>query len=87
MNVATIKTLVTETFKEWSADKASRLAAALAYYTVISLPALIILIIALAGMILGEDAARGHVIEQLQSLLGKKGAESIQEMITSASNT
>ena len=87
MKVADIKILVVETFKEWSADKASRLAAALAYYTVISLPALVILIIALAGMILGEDAAKGQVIQQLQSLLGEKGAESVQEMIASASNT
>jgi membrane protein len=82
-----ITALLMETFREWSDDNASRLAAALAYYTVISLPALVILIIALAGMFLGEEAARGHVIKQLQSLLGTSGAASVQEMILSASNT
>lgn len=85
MQLQIIKSLAMETFKEWSDDKASRLAAALAYYTVISLPALVILIIALAGMILGEEAARGQVVEQLQSLLGHEGAKSVEEMISGAS--
>jgi len=80
-----IKTLFIATFNKWSDDKASRLAAALAYYTVISLPALIILIIALAGMILGEEAARGQVVHQLQALIGYEGAKSIEEMISGAS--
>jgi membrane protein len=80
-----IKTVAVETFSEWNNDKASRLAAALAYYTIISLPALVILIIALAGMFLGEEAARGQVVQQLQSLLGQEGAKSIEEMISSAS--
>jgi len=47
----------------------------------------VVLIIALAGMILGEDSAKGQVIQQLQSLLGERGAESVQEMIASASKT
>ncbi|RYZ91970.1 MAG: hypothetical protein EOO68_23290, partial [Moraxellaceae bacterium] len=81
----TVKTLAVETFNKWNDDKASRLAAALAYYTIISLPALIILIIASAGMFLGEEAARGQVVQQLQSLLGHEGAKSIEEMIASAS--
>jgi membrane protein len=80
-----VKTVAVETFSEWNKDKASRLAAALAYYTIISLPALVILIIALAGMFLGEDAARGQVVQQLQSLFGQEGAKSIEEMISSAS--
>jgi membrane protein len=86
MNINDVKGLIAQTFREWNDDKASRLAAALAYYTVISLPALIILIIDLAGTILGEDSARGHVSLQLESLLGQKGAESVQAMIASASN-
>jgi len=79
-----VKTLAVETFREWNDDKASRLAAALAYYTVISLPALVILIIAFAGTILGEEAARGQVVQQLQYLLGHDGAKSIEDMIASA---
>jgi membrane protein len=80
-----LKNLALETFHEWKQDNASRLAAALAYYSIISLPALVILIIAFAGMVLGEEAARGQVVQQLQSLLGREGAKSIEEMIAIAS--
>lgn len=84
MNFQNFKHLAIETFKEWNKDNASRLAAALAYYTIISLPALVILIIAFAGMVLGEEAARGQVVLQLQSLLGREGAKSVEEMIAIA---
>lgn len=79
-----ILVLAKDTFKEWNDDKASRLAAALAYYTVISLPALIMVVIAVAGVFLGEEAARGQVVAQLQGLIGLEGAHAIEDMITSA---
>ncbi|RYG21141.1 MAG: YihY/virulence factor BrkB family protein [Chitinophagaceae bacterium] len=85
LNVA--YTLLKDTFSEWSNDKASRLAAALAYYTVISLPPLMIIIIAVAGAVFGEEAARGQVVTQLQGLIGKDGAEAIEAVITSASGS
>ena len=44
-----VKYLVTESFSEWSDDKASRLSAALAYYTIFSIPPLLILSLAIAG--------------------------------------
>jgi membrane protein len=78
--------LIKETFNNWVDDKASRLAAALAYYTVFSLPPLLILVIAIAGTFLGEEAARGEVVAQLQSLTGKEGAKAIEAVITGASN-
>lgn len=78
--------LIKETFNNWSDDRASRLAAALAYYTVFSLPPLLILVIAIAGTFLGEEAARGEVVAQLQSLTGSEGAKAIEAVITGASN-
>lgn len=78
--------LIKETFSNWSDDRASRLAAALAYYTVFSLPPLLILVIAIAGTFLGEEAARGEVVAQLQSLIGSEGAKAIEAVITGASN-
>jgi len=79
--------LIKETFKNWSDDKASRLAAALAYYTVFSLPPLLIIVIAIAGTFLGEEAARGEVVMQLQSLIGVEGAKAIEAVISGASNS
>lgn len=76
--------LLKQTFKEWQKDKASRLAAALAYYTVFSLAPLLIIAIAIAGAIFGEEAARGEIVGQIQGLVGKQGAEIIETAIENA---
>ncbi|MGF1482612.1 MAG: YihY/virulence factor BrkB family protein [Cyanophyceae cyanobacterium] len=76
--------LLKETFQEWQDDKASRLAAALAYYTVFSLAPLVIIAIAIAGAIFGEDAARGELVGQIEGLVGSDGAQVIQTAINNA---
>lgn len=84
MNLRAIWQLFQETFQEWSNDKASRLAAALAYYTIFSIAPLLIIVIAIAGAVFGEDAARGEIVNQIQSLVGKDGAEFIELAIKNA---
>ncbi|MBW4616745.1 MAG: YihY/virulence factor BrkB family protein [Desmonostoc vinosum HA7617-LM4] len=84
MNLQAIWQLFQETFKEWSDDKASRLAAALAYYTIFSLAPLLIIVIAIAGAAFGEDAARGEIVRQIQGLVGRDGAEFIEIAIKNA---
>lgn len=84
MNWQAIWALFQETFKEWSEDKASRLAAALAYYTIFSIAPLLIIVIAIAGAVFGEEAARGEIVRQIQGLVGKDGAEFIQTAIQNA---
>jgi membrane protein len=84
VRLKTIFTLLKETVDEWNKDKVSRLAAALAYYTVFSLSPLLIIAIAIAGAIFGEEAARGEIVGQIQGLVGKDGAEFIQTAIESA---
>ncbi|MCE9524955.1 MAG: YihY/virulence factor BrkB family protein, partial [Planctomycetales bacterium] len=76
--------LLKQTLKDWLADKAPRLGAALAYYTIFSLPPLVVLSVALAGLFFGKDAAQGGLLRQLRDLLGKEGAEVIQQMIAGA---
>ncbi|NJM72019.1 MAG: YihY/virulence factor BrkB family protein [Scytonema sp. RU_4_4] len=84
MNFKAIVGLFQETFHEWSKDKASRLAAALSYYTIFSIAPLLIIVIAIAGAVFGEDAATGAIRAQLQDLVGKDGAGVIQEAIKNA---
>ncbi|MEH2245473.1 YihY/virulence factor BrkB family protein [Nostoc sp.] len=84
MNLQAIWKLLQETFKEWSDDKASRLAAALAYYTIFSIAPLLIIVIAIAGVVFGEEAARGQIVGQIQGLVGKDGAAFIQTAIQNA---
>jgi membrane protein len=73
--------LLRQTFGEWSTDNAPRLGAALSYYTVFSMAPLLILVIAVAGVFLGRDAAQGKLVEQMSGLLGAESAKLIQSTI------
>ena len=77
--------LVKDTFREWREDGANRLAAALAYYTTFSLAPLLVLIIAIAGLAGGREAAQTQTMAQVEDLLGAEGREFVQGMIESAS--
>jgi membrane protein len=77
--------LLKDTFGAWSHDKVPRHGAALAYYTVLSLVPLLVVIIAMIGLIFGRDAAQGYILDQMGSLVGPQSAEGIKEMIQRAS--
>ena len=66
--------LLKATFDEWNEDKAPRLAAALAYYTAFSLTPLLIVVIAIAGLVFGQEAVRGELQYQIQGLVGSEAA-------------
>jgi len=76
--------LLKETFSEFMEDKAMRLSAALAYYSVFSLAPLLLIAISIAGAIFGEDAARGAIEEQLTGTVGRESAVAVQGMLQSA---
>jgi membrane protein len=76
--------LFKETGSDWVEDRASRLAAALAFYTLLSLAPLLILAVSVAGLVFGEDAARGEIAGQLQAMLGPEAADSIQTVLANA---
>ena len=74
--------------KAWDAfneDYASSMGAALAYYTTFSLAPVLIVAIAVAGLVFGQDAARGEIVHELSSLVGPESAKAIQELLKSAS--
>ena len=68
----------------WMDDYAPSMGAALSYYTLFSLAPLLVLIIAIAGMVFGQDAAQGAIIAQLQSIMGEEGATAVQGLLTAA---
>src|SRR5215471_7256518 len=75
-------------FKEagsaWVADNAPTFGAALAYYTVFSLAPVLIVVIAVAGLVFGRQAAEGEILRQIQALVGPAGAATIQTIIQGA---
>ena len=80
-----LKPTLVRTYQEWSKDQAPRLGAALAYYTTLSLAPLLLLLLALAGLIFGDEAAKGQISAQAGSLVGPEGAKAIEEIIQNAS--
>ena len=76
--------LLKETVSEWLDDKAPRLGASLAFYTLLSLAPLLIVIVAVAALVYGQEAARGQLVWQIQDLVGPDGAKAIQDLIQGA---
>jgi len=74
-----------QTFSDFVDDKVLKLSAALAYYTIFSLPGLIIIIIWVSDIFYGQEAVKGSVYGQIAGLVGKDAALQIQELIKNAS--
>jgi membrane protein len=70
---------------EFGRDRLPVQAAALSYYTVFSLPPLLVIALAIASMVFGEEAARGEIERQFRGLIGDNGAAAIETMIDNAS--
>lgn len=58
--------------------------AALAFYTMFSMAPLLLIVIALAGLVFGQEAARGEIAAQLESLMGAGGARAVQDLLAAA---
>ena len=87
MTPKSLFSLAASAFTDWREDKAARLAAALAYYTVFALAPLLVLVIGIAGLVFGREAAQGQVVRELQGLLGRDAASVIQETVENAAKT
>lgn len=76
--------LLKAAFQQWNQDKASRLAAALAYYTLFSLAPLLILVIAIAGLFFDSAAVRDQLMGQVESLIGGSSADFVRTVLDNA---
>ncbi len=79
-------TLLKDSVSGYIEDDALSRGAAIAYYTVFSIAPMLVIVIAIAGLVYGTEAAHGAITAQLQGMLGYDGAEAVQTMIASASN-
>lgn len=84
MRPADVWSIAKETAEDWVDDDASRLAASLAFYTLLSLAPLVIIAVAIAGMVLGQEAARGQIAGELGAIVGSDAAQGIQSIVASA---
>src|SRR2546423_15705375 len=79
--------LLKQAYNEWSEDKASRLAAALAYYTAFSVAPLLLICIVVAGLGFGRGAAQGQGFAQLGGVMGAGAAAAIQTAVAGSARS
>jgi membrane protein len=75
-----------ETYLNWQDDEAFRQSAVIAYYSIFSLPALIIIVVNVAGIFYGQEAVQGQITGQIGSMIGEESAEQVQTMVANASD-
>lgn len=87
-----LKDWIVETFNifkeaaiRWNKDDAFELSASIAYYAIFSIPALLVIVITLAGWFFGTDAITGKIAAELQSVVGADAAQTIQDAIANSS--
>jgi membrane protein len=80
-----IAQLLKEAANSWLEDDAPSMGAALSYYTVFSIAPLLLIAISVAGLVFGEEAARGEIMAQLSGLIGTDSAKTIEGMLQAAS--
>ena len=77
--------LVKNAASAWIDDYAPSMGAALSYYTVFSLAPMLLIVIAVAGLVFGQDAARGALFVQIAGLMGPEAAKAIEGVLASVS--
>ncbi|HEX6278313.1 MAG TPA: YihY/virulence factor BrkB family protein [Polyangiaceae bacterium] len=76
--------MLKETGEDFVEDNATRLAAALAYYTLLSLAPLVVLALAIAGLVVDQEATRDQLSNELGAVVGSSGADAVRAIVDSA---
>lgn len=76
--------LTKRTFKEFGDDRPLDYAAIIGFYTIFSLPAVLIILVRLAGSVFGEEAVEGELVRQVGGIVGRNSAVQIQSIIRNA---
>ncbi|HET9693110.1 MAG TPA: YihY/virulence factor BrkB family protein [Steroidobacteraceae bacterium] len=87
LSPAAMWSMARETVSGWLGDFAPSMGAGIAYYTAFSIGPLLIIVIAIAGLFFGQEAASGYVYTQIGELLGTEGAEAVRTMVNRAGET
>jgi uncharacterized BrkB/YihY/UPF0761 family membrane protein len=82
--LAAVGALFRDAARNWIHDHAQSMGAALACCTIFSIAPLLLIVIAVAGAVFGEQAPRGEIYAQLRGMLGDHGALAVQDLLESA---
>lgn len=84
MTARNLWSIVQEAGTESLVDRVPRLGAALAFYTTFSLAPLLLVVVAIAGLVFGREAAEGRLLSEMRSLVGNEGGDALQAMVAAA---
>ena len=84
MNISTATSLLKHTAGKWSDHQAPRLGASLAFYTLLSLAPLLLLLTALLALVFHKEAAQNGLIEQARQVMGQRGADTVKSLLQTA---
>jgi membrane protein len=84
MSTKDLLSILKTTFAAWNRHEAPRLGAALAFYTILSLSPLVIIVVALAGVIFSRSTAQAHILSQVQGMIGVEGGKAMESMLANA---
>jgi membrane protein len=76
-----------KSFKSWIADDPFREGAVISYYAIFSIPALLVIIISVAGLVWGKEAVSGEISNQISAAMGQETATQLEEIVAHASET
>src|SRR5688500_13925202 len=76
--------LLKKAANSWVEDYVPSMGAALSYYTLFSIAPLLLIVIAVAGLAFGDEAARGEIFGQLAGLIGEEGAKGVEGLVQAA---
>ena len=82
-----MRLLLSESFTVWQRHNGSRLAASLSFYTLLSLTPLLLIVVSIAGLAFGRQAAQSQLLWQIQDLVGSQGANAIRPLLQGARDT
>lgn len=84
MQLAQVVSLLKDTVVEWIDDNAARVAASLAFYTLLSMAPLVLLSVAMLGALMGETAAQSRILDEVGSVIGPQAAGALSAIVESA---
>src|SRR5262245_47922401 len=85
--MSTMTDMLREAFRHWNEAKAACLGAALSYYSVFSLAPLVIMVMGVAALIYGDQAARGGIAHEIENIVGVAAARAIEDLLIASRDT
>lgn len=76
--------LLKRSITRWVSDGASSMGAAIAFYSLLSMAPVLLMVITVAGLFFGEDAARGALLDELRRLFGANGAQAVDAILVAS---